>query len=593
MKAIKGKHKWTWILLVWICLCSITSFAQQNNIEGRVYQDLDLSCTYTNGDISLSGITIRASLSGSNNVHYYGTTDASGYYSIVCPAGTYTVTKETYTPYVSQNCVPFGGVVTSQVSDTIDFALEVTKQCPLMTVDVSVPILEASRPSTYAIQYCNNGTQTAQNVEVELEIDTFLNVQSFSVPPISQSGNSYIFNIGTVGIAQCGFIYMDVQVDTSAILGQTHCIEAYIRPDSLCTNGSNWWVNIEGTCRNDSVLFKIENLSTVSPQYTPYWVFEDDLIMRTGGVSVPSGMDTVIGIAAQPRKFYRIEMGDMTQFPDSVFSAFVEGCVPDVNGDFNVGFPTQYFNGNNSPTSAIDCQQNGVTFMDAHKIAQPKGYGANHYINSGQYIDYQINFQNTGTDTVTSVTIIDTLSPNLALSRIQITTASHPYTWELKKNGILEIHFTNIMLPSNTVNRKASYGFVKIRVPQFSSPGTVVDGFAEVYFDQNTPTLTNFVFHEIALDFYTIGIIPIGPIEPVQLTAYPNPFQNNITIDIEEEEKELRLVVYDLMGRQVAQVSDENTNQITLERNNLEEGIYVFSLFVNDKLIGTGKIIAK
>ena len=60
--------------------------------------------------------------------------------------------------------------------------------------------------------------------------------------------------------------------------------------------------------------------------------------------------------------------------------------------DFQLNFP----NGHAPTFKAISCQENRGSFDPNNKIAQPAGYNAEHYINPKQYIDYQINFQNTG-----------------------------------------------------------------------------------------------------------------------------------------------------------------------------------------------------
>ena len=174
-----------------------------------------------------------------------------------------------------------------------------------MEVDVSAPILREIASSYYAIQYCNTGTDTADNVVLTVDMDSFLNILSFSTTPSSQLGNTYTFNIGTVGIGECGVINIEVQVDTSAILGQTHCVEVAITPDSLCvpTAWAGMFLDVNGTCYNDSIYFSIQNLSTTSSS-TPrnYWVFEDNIIMRTGTVNVPNGGTSVVTVPALPRK---------------------------------------------------------------------------------------------------------------------------------------------------------------------------------------------------------------------------------------------------------------------------------------------------
>lgn len=573
------------------------------SIYGHIFQDNDADCNLSTGDVDLSGFVVKAVSNQNASFTYYGTTNNSGQYDIPCQTGAYTLTTSQLSPYYLLNCSQNTGTITAQAYDTVDFPLEASVVCPLMKVEVSGGQLRMIAPSLYVIEYCNHGTATAQNAVVTLEIDSFLNVQSFSQNPTSQSGYTYTFNVGTVGVGQCGMISMYLQVDTSAIPGQTHCIEAFVTPDSLClpTPWTGMVLDVNGTCQNDSIFFTIDNHSTnstVSPR--TYWVFEDDIIMRTNTVTVVNGGTEIIGIPAQPRKFYRIEVEQEPGIPwtvsDPIISAFVEGCLPDANGEFNVGLPLQFPNGHAPTFKAIDCKQNRGSFDPNNKVAQPLGYGNHHYINANQYIDYQINFQNTGSDTAFYITIIDTLSADLDPSSIQITGGSHPYTWQLKGNGILEVKFDLIMLPDSNVNEPASHGFIKFRIQQNANNpvGTIIHNFADIYFDLNAPVRTNTTDHEIGTNFYILTVQQLENEPDLVVRAFPNPFTQQTTIQVEGKAyEELTLVVYDLMGRQVALVSRTNTNAIELQRNVLESGIYVFKLLGDGNTISTGKIVAQ
>ena len=173
--------------------------------------------------------------------------------------------------------------------------------------------------------------------------------------------------------------------------------------------------------------------------------------------------------------------------------------------------------------------------------------------------------------------LVDTLSPYLDPGSIQLTSASHPYTWTLKGNGVLEVKFDYIMLPDSNVNEPASHGFAKFRIQQKAnnSGGTIINNFADIYFDLNAPVRTNTTYHEIGMDFYILTIVPLKGEEELNVNAFPNPFTYATTIQVEGEAYDnLTLMVYDIMGREVAVLSENNTNQIELPRNNLETGVY-------------------
>ncbi|MCP4440707.1 MAG: T9SS type A sorting domain-containing protein [Aureispira sp.] len=50
--------------------------------------------------------------------------------------------------------------------------------------------------------------------------------------------------------------------------------------------------------------------------------------------------------------------------------------------------------------------------------------------------------------------------------------------------------------------------------------------------------------------------------------------------------------IYDMMGRMVLQ-TNTNDNKIELQRGNLPQGVYVYRLEGDGKLINTGKIVAQ
>jgi len=573
-----------------------------NRIRGNVFQDDNSDCLFTTGESNLGGLPISATENG--GLTYYTTTDNLGNYEISCGLGTYTVEVHPFTNYHVLSCIQTNTSTFTNFgeADTIDFPLSPLTSCPLMHVDVSVPLLRQTDSSIYTIQYCNLGTADAQNVSIDVIFDPLLNVGSFSTAPASQLGGIYTFNIGTVPFGQCGTITATAIVDTAAIVGQTHCVTAQIFPDSIC-NMANWGLarlSVEPFCQNDTAFFRVKNLAGAGSTPRPFYVFEDDIIMRIGNVTIPGGLDTLISVPAQLRKFYRFEVQQEPGYPavlgDSIASGFLEGCNPDASGHFNLGFATQYPNGNSSPFLAMDCQANVGSFDPNNKIAQPFGYDNNHFINEHQYIDYQINFQNTGNDTAFTVYILDTISPYLDPTSIFVTSASHSYTWTLKGNGILEVRFDNIMLPDSFVNEPASHGFVKFRIYQNSNNpvGTIIENFADIYFDYNSKIKTNTTFHEIGLDYYTVSVINIENEPNIEVNVFPNPFSQQTTIEVKGQNyQELQLSIYDIMGREVERVSEFGNNKIILHRKQLLQGAYFYRLIADDRPISTGKIIVR
>ena len=111
---------------------------------------------------------------------------------------------------------------------------------------------------------------------------------------------------------------------------------------------------------------------------------------------------------------------------------------------------------------------------------------------NGEYIEYTIRFQNTGTDTAFTVVITDTLGSDLQAGTLQMVTSSHNCKTSVKGN-IVYFEFHNILLPDSNVNEPKSHGFVmfKIKPKTTVAVNTVIPNKAAIYFDYNAPVITN------------------------------------------------------------------------------------------------------
>lgn len=111
---------------------------------------------------------------------------------------------------------------------------------------------------------------------------------------------------------------------------------------------------------------------------------------------------------------------------------------------------------------------------------------------NGDYIDYTIRFQNTGTDTAFTVVISDTLSNDLQKETLQMIATSHNCKTTVK-NNVVFFEFLNILLPDSNVNEPLSHGFVSFKIkPQPNvAVNTVIPNKAAIYFDYNAPVITN------------------------------------------------------------------------------------------------------
>ncbi|MFT3911101.1 MAG: T9SS type A sorting domain-containing protein [Ferruginibacter sp.] len=110
---------------------------------------------------------------------------------------------------------------------------------------------------------------------------------------------------------------------------------------------------------------------------------------------------------------------------------------------------------------------------------------------AGDYIEYLVRFQNTGTDTAFTVVITDTLSSQLQWNTLQMIDASHAANITQADDKVA-FEFKNINLPDKNTNEPKSHGYVRFRIkPQPGLPdNTDILNRASIYFDYNAPVLT-------------------------------------------------------------------------------------------------------
>ncbi|BDS14361.1 DUF7619 domain-containing protein [Aureispira anguillae] len=581
----------------------ITEDCLPKAVKGQVFVDDNTNCILDATEKGLEGQIVEFDKGGQK--FYFNTVDTFGNYEANLDTGTYTVTFYASSNYWQPCQLPQTITVdTNYVIQTLNWGLRATVACPLMEVDLAAPFLRKNNGgSFYQVDYCNKGTVQANSAYVEVAVDPDLHVLSTSLPIASQSGNLYTFNVGDVPPGRCGDITIQVLVDSNAVFGQTHCTEAHIYPDSICTN--NWQgadLSVVAQCNNDSIRFTITNNGIGMTALSTYYVFEDNIMMRQEPFQLGAGASIDVVQEVLEGSTYRINVDQESGYPSILGDPFVtavqEGCAPFPNGSFNTGFVTQFSNGNSSPFIAVDCQENIGSYDPNDKSAQPTGYDAtHHYIEDNTILDYKIRFQNTGTDTAFGVIVLDTLSAHFNIGSLVMGASSHPYTWKIEDGNVLKVSFIGIMLPDSNVNEPASHGFFRYRIEQQpNNPvGTVINNSAAIYFDYNLPIITNTTWHTVGESFVELSVV-VDKIfdEQVDVLVYPNPFKDQTTLEIKGKAyQQVELLIYDVTGKLIRQQQESNQSKLIMPRGELQQGVYFYQLKGDHQLINTGKIIAQ
>lgn len=564
-----------------------------NYLQGTIYFDENQNCQYDAGEQTLSGQIIEAQ----GQEDFYGVSAFDGQFSMLLNTGNYAVQiAPSAGPYWAI-CPDPWLVAFPTPDDTVhqNFGFEAIVDCPYLEVDISTPFLRRCFESTYNVHYCNQGTVDAQGAYVEVTLDPFLDYVTSTVPVASQQGDVYTFNVGNVAVNECGSFQIEVYVSCDAALGQTHCTEAHIFPDSLClpTIWDGPVINVLGTCEGDSIQFQIINHGEAMDTPQEYIVTEDNIILMQESFQLGSGAEQRFKVFANGST-YRLEAAQAADYPEELGSNFssvsIEGC----NG-FSPGFVTLFPEGDGAGFLSIDCQENRGAYDPNDKRAYPAGYGEEHFIARNTDLEYHIRFQNTGTDTAFTVVIRDTLDPHLDVTSVRPGAASHDYEFDISGTGLLKFTFEDILLPDSNINEPASHGFVKFRVAQKADLpiGTVIKNNAGIYFDFNQPVITNETWHTIGENF--VEVVDVDDVQQagVKTVVAPNPFSEETFIRVEGLELTggtLRL--FNAQGKQV-QTAPLQSNQVKLDARHLPTGIYIFRLESGGQLISSGKVVVQ
>lgn len=586
---------------------------ETNLIQGLAYFDQNQNCQRDLGERILTGLHTQLM---PNN--WFTTTQADGLYSFRPDTGTWTVSMAPPAPTWSVNC-PATGIHTAPLPNAndsllgLDFALT-GPDCPYMAVNMAGNRYRAGRQSTIVLNWCNLGAGVADSAYIELtNMNPLLSIDSASLNwRLPQTGNTYIFDLDSVGILECGNITLHTKLDSFTTIGSAICLEAHIYPDSFCFPPNPAWdkshveINVACSALEDSAHFTISNVSTHDMTgIGGLVVLQDDVLIMQDSVVLTAGQDTVVSFKADGST-WAMKVQQTAFHPGLSYpTAFIEGCGTDSAGGFSTQFVAQYPMDDLDHFQDIYCGEVIGSWDPNDKIGYPVGFYANHEIETNRPIDYVVNFQNTGNDTAFKVVIRDTLDPlTMDIRTLRHGASSHPYSFRLYGQGIAEWTFSPIQLPDSNVNLLGSQGFVSFTLNQMpNNPvGTRIENSADIYFDFNLPVLTNTAWHTVGgtfIEFIDIDLIQdslsgIPETQKTRILLYPNPFTEYFTLEAEHTPyQKMELTLLDPTGKTVKSAQVHNTNQIQVFREGLARGLYLYQLKGDGDLISTGKLILR
>lgn len=401
-----------------------------------------------------------------------------------------------------------------------------------------------------------------------------------------------------------GYYSFIVDSGVSYTVSATNPIYTTISPASFSTSfsGTN---QLSGN--NDFLLTIIPGVIEVevdaqSNFVRPGMAHNLNVIYRNNGTAVTSGTISVF----YDNSFTFVSCSDPSTPTgplslDIPYSNLVPGeqrnasCVFMVDSTLAIGSPTSsvvFITPSTTDTLPLNNRDtlnlNAVNSYDPNdKRVEPMGDLSPQQVQNGIELNYTVNFQNTGTAVAFHVNVYDQIDNDLDLTTFELTGNSHPITsWAIDGNRVLHVSFANINLPDSNANEAGSHGFFKYKIsPVTTTPvGSVIDNSAAIYFDNNSPIITNTTSNEI--------VIPTGIAEENdknKIFLFPNPNSGNFFIATTAEITKWEIM--NSVGQVVATGRSNATDGlIEIQTESLSNGIYLVKL-QGPKSILTGTFV--
>jgi Secretion system C-terminal sorting domain len=532
---------------------------------------------------------------------------ANGFYEIALPS------PATYEVRIVNNSNYWQTCTTQMVTmpnDSAQIEANIGMRAVVPCADMSINhqltnIVRPCSTAVYKIACFNAGTIDAIGTVVSVQLPPELSVLSATRPYLRASNNTFRVALPNVKPLARDTFSFSVAVACSAVMGQMLCTEVKVSPHTYCNTDSKDWdgsdITLSGRCiGNDSIRFVLRNTGqggmTTGRNYT---VIEDNIMIRGNSFQLSPNAADSITISADPQKIYRIIADEAPNNPSGAIheTVMVWGC-GGITPQIHWGFVNQFGLNNGVSNPHQLCSQVRTSYDPNDISAVAEGIGEAHYILKDTDLEYKIRFQNTGNDTAFVVVVTDTLPAQLDMRTFRIGVASHPFTWSADSDRTLRFTFKNILLVDSMTNEPKSHGFITYRVktqPNLSV-GTTINNQAHIYFDANKPIHTNIYTHTIGENLSKMLLTAIKIIDTdYTVSVAPNPMGDYTKINLNSKNNTLDtqnidFTLYNVLGQTIKNERFTNQN-IILNRSDLAQGIYFYTINEGNKRIAQGKLV--
>ncbi|MCW1148832.1 T9SS type A sorting domain-containing protein [Flavobacterium lacisediminis] len=199
----------------------------------------------------------------------------------------------------------------------------------------------------------------------------------------------------------------------------------------------------------------------------------------------------------------------------------------------------------------------------------------------GEFVDYVIRFENTGTYMAEKVVIKDIIDTSkFDIASITPIKASHSYIIDVRSGNQVYFTFDNINLPFDDANNDGYVAF-KIKTKSTLVAGDTFTNGANIYFDYNPAIVTNVASTAVVT---TLGVSDFDFSN--NFVLYPNPAQEVLHITSKNNLTVQSVAIYNMLGQQV--LLTQNIEAIDVSR--LSSGNYVLKI-ISDQGVSSTKFI--
>jgi gliding motility-associated-like protein/uncharacterized repeat protein (TIGR01451 family) len=478
-------------------------------LRGKVVASQNSNCDTT--QVGIANMVIKA-MPGP----IYAMTNENGRYTMNLPVGTYSIAQvlpRKRNMVITQACpATTPKVIVKEPGEKltpVSFGNNVLL-LPYLEVDVATDRFRRCFRNDMVVRYANDGLASVSNVVVKVDFPEHIIPLSSTVPWTAKNGQTLTFKIGTLQAGQRGVIHItdSVRCGDETIRGVTQCVYASISPANNNPEVDPLWdrsdIQVLAKCLETGfVRLGIKNIGTGAMKDSAlYRIYSNDQVAFEGKYKLSPGDSLSMQVPSNGRTI-RIEAYTTVNSPKNVISDAVEGCGRVVAASIDMGFVNAFSQNDEEVELETFCAEIVDSFDPNDKQVFPSGITDQHNIIGDEELEYLVRFQNTGTDVAYNIVIRDRLDPNVDLATLNIGASSHKYSVKIEGEGNPEIVWTfkNIMLPDSGRNEPGSHGFVKYKIKPLKdlARGTVIRNKAEIYFDYNSPVITNEVFNTIGL----------------------------------------------------------------------------------------------